>query len=229
MGVVFFDIDDTLLDHAYAERTAAAGFREQHRAILTEHEGPFEVFWRAISERHMARFLTGELSFQEQRRHRLRDVLEPPLTDPEADGYFGTYLSLYEANWRLYSDVLPCLGQLAPCKLGVISDGSSEQQRQKLARTGILDRFSVILTAEEAGRSKPDPELFRRACALAEKLPEECWYVGDNRTKDALGARRAGLKAVWLNRRGGGRGGTDDLDECRSLTEFSQRVIDARP
>lgn len=156
----------------------------------------------------MVRFLAGELSFQEQRRHRLRDIFKSPLSDADADSYFETYLTLYEADWRLHDDVLPCLARLTPCKLGVISDGGGEQQRKKLARTGILDKFSVAVTAEEAGRSKPYPGLFRQACVLAGQLPEHCWYVGDNRVKDALGAHRAGMKAVWLNRNGSkGEGG----------------------
>jgi putative hydrolase of the HAD superfamily len=222
--MVFFDIDDTLLDHAHAERTAAIGFGERHRAILVNHTGPFEALWRTASERHMTRFLAGELSFQEQRRHRLRDVLRPPLSDADADSYFGAYLALYEASWRLHDDVLPCLERLASCGLGVISDGSGEQQRQKLARTGILNKFSVIVTAEEAGRSKPDPELFRQACALAGKPPEHCWYVGDNRAKDALGAYRAGMKAVWLNRNGS-KGEGDNVDQCHDLIEFSHKVM----
>jgi putative hydrolase of the HAD superfamily len=222
--VIFFDIDDTLLDHAHAERTAAIGFGEQHRAVLVNHTGPFEALWWTASERHMARFLAGELSFQEQRRHRLRDVLRPPLSDADADSYFRTYLALYEANWRLYDDVLPCLARLAPCELGVISDGSGEQQRQKLAHTGILDMFSVVLTAEEAGRSKPDPELFRQACALAGKPPEHCWYVGDNRVKDALGAHGAGMKAVWLNRNRS-KGKEDNVDKCHDLIELSHMVM----
>lgn len=117
----------------------------------------------------MVRFLAGELSFQEQRRHRLQDIFKSPLSDADADSYFKTYLTLYEADWRLHDDVLPCLARLTPCKLGVISDGGGEQQRKKLARTGILDKFSVAVTAEEAGVGpSPTPGFSgRRVCWLA--------------------------------------------------------------
>jgi FMN phosphatase YigB (HAD superfamily) len=41
----------------------------------------------------------------------------------------------------------------------IISNGSFEQQCKKLKRTGVADKFSVIVTSEEAGVSKPNIEI----------------------------------------------------------------------
>lgn len=55
----------------------------------------------------------GEISFAEQRRRRIRDVIcDSQLSDAQADEFFALYLPLYEANWELFPDVCPCLERL---------------------------------------------------------------------------------------------------------------------
>jgi putative hydrolase of the HAD superfamily len=45
---------------------------------------------------------------------------------------------------------------------------------------------------------KPDPEIFRRAAARLDAEPHECVMVGDNPNTDVLGAKRCGMRAVWV-------------------------------
>ena len=78
------------------------------------------------------------------------------LSDGEADARFGVYLRCYESHWSLFADVLVCLERLSSMPLGIISNGNSDQQHQKLKRTGILERFSTVVISEEVGASKPE-------------------------------------------------------------------------
>jgi putative hydrolase of the HAD superfamily len=195
---VFFDIDDTLLDHAAAAR---AGAMALHRNIGAQV--PVEQFvsdWAAALDRNFPRYLAGELSFQGQRRQRIREVVDAELTDEAADAVFLGYQEAYEAAWALFPDVLPCLETLSNGRVGVISNGQVEQQCQKLKHTGIEARFECIVISEECGWSKPSPEIFLEACRRIGVSPAESVYVGDRYDIDAEGARRAGLTGVWLDR-----------------------------
>jgi HAD superfamily hydrolase (TIGR01549 family) len=69
----------------------------------------------------------------------------------------------------------------------------------KLDEANILNCFDHILISSDAGYVKPHPQIFR--CALEQSnLPaEEVLFVGDTYQQDIVGAKRVGLKTVWLN------------------------------
>ena len=72
---VFFGLDGTLLDHMLAEKRAAQVFYEKHCSILRASTlKAFAKEWETASETHIAQFLHGNVSFNEQRRRRISDV-----------------------------------------------------------------------------------------------------------------------------------------------------------
>ena len=223
--MIFFDIDETLLDNYTAEFAAAKDFHRLFRDIFPVTSSEFASNWCVITEKYIQRYLSGELSFHDQRRERLREVFSHNriLSDEEADNLFQKYLGCYENNWSLFPDVLTCFDQLKDKRLGVISNGDSIQQRQKLITTGIFTRFSVVLISGDIGASKPDSQIFLQACQLAEVTPSECWHVGDNFEADFQGSMSVGMKGVWLN-----RNGVDPVEgttAMRSLTELKYHLI----
>ena len=50
--------------------------------------------------------------------------------------------------------------------------------------------------------SKPDPAIFDLALHLLHCTADESVMVGDSWEMDVMGARAAGLRAVWFNRTG---------------------------
>ena len=82
----------------------------------------------------------------------------------------------------------------------MISNGQSAQQRAKLERLGIAERFRHVTISQDCGAAKPDPKIFRHACERCGIDPGAAVYVGDRYDLDAEGARRAGLTGVWLDR-----------------------------
>jgi putative hydrolase of the HAD superfamily len=201
--MIILDIDDTVLDHSGAEEDAATLFgREFADRIPGYAEASFTTMWRAASERHIVSFLSGEISFQEQRRRRIREVFgSESMSAQEADILFDEYLRHYENSWRAFPDVVPFLEKFGGQGIGIVSDGAQAQQEAKLKAIGIWPNVAFVVTAESSGMSKPDPRMFHQACALAKAAPCDACYIGDNLEKDAIGASSAGLRGIWLNRK----------------------------
>lgn len=87
LKMIFFDIDGTLVDHKGAERVAAFAFQRAHGEVFPESPEDFAARWHLVAEKHLRRHLVGEISFQGQRRARLRELFShhSALTDEEAD------------------------------------------------------------------------------------------------------------------------------------------------
>ena len=222
--MIFFDLDDTLLDHSSAEGLAAKAFGERYQQRLPERSIPFIEQWRHLTDKHMKRFLAGELTFQAQRRHRIRELFDQTFNDDECDAYFQEFLNFYEGNWRLFDDVLPCLDALSHLRLGIITNGATTQQQEKLRRTGILNYFTIVMTAEDAKAAKPSAVIFEQACQASGASADACWHIGDHLEKDALGASAVGMKGIWLNR-SKLRSALPEIKYCHTLKEFASFVL----
>lgn len=197
--LVVFDIDDTLVDHSTAVRPAVSELYGRIESPLTPEA--FQASWLAVVRDHYPRYLSGALTYEWQRRARIRQPVDSRLSDRQADELFEIYFNVYEAGWRLFPDVGPCLYDLAAHRLGIISNGNGTEQRDKLRRTGITDHFELVHISADRGYAKPATEIFRRACETARVRAREAVYIGDLYDIDAVGARRSGLHGVWLDRR----------------------------
>jgi putative hydrolase of the HAD superfamily len=199
--MIFFDIDETLMDNESAQTRAAIKFYKQFEELsLLYNETSFPDIWNKITEDVVQLFLQNKISFQEQRRFRLRHIFQKKIKDEEADELFNIYLGFYEDSWTLFDDVIPCLDFFSKEKLGIISNGDKDQQRQKLKNLNIFDRFAVITISSDIGIHKPDKELFFYACKQANEKTANCFYIGDNYEADMIGARNAGITGIWINR-----------------------------
>ncbi|GHH86679.1 hydrolase [Streptomyces sulfonofaciens] len=220
---VVWDVDDTLFDYAGAD---TAGMRAHLVAEdLLERYGSAEAaleLWRAITDRHWARFAAGEVEFQEQRRDLVREFLAAAaLDDAAADGWFGRYLAHYEAAWSLFPDTVPALDALSGThRHAVLSNSAARLQEYKLRTLGVRDRFEALLCAAELGVSKPDVAAFLAACEALGLEPAEVAYVGDQPEIDARGARDAGLLGIWLDRTGGNGTVPEGVHRIRGLAEL---------
>jgi putative hydrolase of the HAD superfamily len=202
---VVWDVDDTLFDYTGADR---AGMRLHLAAegLLDGYDSVQQAIarWREITDVQWARFSAGEVSFEGQRRDRVRAFLGEELSDAQADAWFRRYMVHYETVWALFPDVLPVLDALAAShRHAVLSNSSLTVQDRKLRVLGVHDRFEAILCAAELGVSKPEAGAFLAACEALELAPHQVAYVGDHPEIDGRGAAEAGLLSVWIDRDGG--------------------------
>lgn len=200
--MIFFDIDDTLIDHTWAAMAASRQFHSRYSDQLDGMSlGQFASVWHDTAEDYVEQYLSGKMNFAEQRRARIFEIFRFRDDDERADSLFEEYLALYEAAWILFDDVEQCLKDLAGHRLGIITNGNTVQQRKKLKVIGSETVFETVVTSEMVGVAKPDEAIFDAAATAAGLPPKKCCYVGDRLKTDALAAISFGMKGVWLNRR----------------------------
>jgi putative hydrolase of the HAD superfamily len=102
----------------------------------------------------------------------------------------------------------------------VVSNWDSHLPRL-LSDLGLSSRFEAILASAVEQTGKPDPEIFRRACARLTVGPEQALHVGDSPREDYEGAIGAGLSALLLDRAGRHEGAPNRV---RRLTEVADRL-----
>lgn len=208
IGFVLFDLDDTLIDHRGAATTAFRHAVGRWDPGSTHDLDVLLELWQRLEREEYDRYLSGACTHAEQRVRRLERFLPALGVDGgDADvltAEFQHYLDAYVGAWAPFADVTASLDELEVAGIGgaVLTNGDPRQQRLKLERTGLVDRFDRILTPTEVGAPKPRPEAFATACRMLGLDPERTAYVGDNLEVDALGAAAAGLIGIWLDRSG---------------------------
>jgi putative hydrolase of the HAD superfamily len=103
-------------------------------------------------------------------------------------------------------------------RLALVTNGAPDLQREKLAATTLAAHFAAIVISAEVGAGKPDPRIFRAALDALDVASTDAVMVGDSLERDIAGARRAGLRSVWLDRAGGGAGGGPVVPDARIQT-----------
>jgi putative hydrolase of the HAD superfamily len=201
---VIFDLDDTLFDHSGSAERAVRGWVAGLGLAPTDG---LVAQWFVVEDEVYPRYLSGELTHQEQRRERLRAFLPilglpVPVTDTELDHVFVGYLTQYKNSWTAFPDARPALevARGNGLRIGVLTNGSTAQQNAKLAAIGLADLVDVVCTYESLQVSKPDPLAYQRTCEALGVDPADVLMIGDNLELDVLGAQNAGLTARHLDR-----------------------------
>jgi len=101
----------------------------------------------------------------------------------------------------LFDDVAGTLDDLKKrgLKLGLISN-IEKDMTATLDMLGLSSRLDIVVTSQDAGFTKPQPEIFRYALKKAGVTPDKAVYVGDQYQVDIIGAQNAGMKGILLDR-----------------------------
>jgi len=205
LRALLLDLDGTLLDHRAA---ADAGVRSWAATLLEQVPVDLPARWAELEERYVTRAERGELTWQEQRRHRLTELFVelglPSALDPALDEHFAAFLTHYQRAWTAYDDVEAAVASwvAAGARVAVLTNGVHEQQCLKLEVIGVLAHVEFVVGLDQLGVGKPDPRVYAEACRRFGLPAGEVVYVGDDVARDAVGAHQAGLVGVWLNRLG---------------------------
>lgn len=201
---VFFDLDNTLLNHSAAEKRALSVLKAKYFLEIPEIE--FEREWRDASKKYWRLYLEGSLDFEEQRIKRVVDIWRifgEEVSEENARSIFYEYLVYYEKYWDVFPHVKDVLQSLhrKGIILGIITNGNKEQQVKKLERTGIKEFFreDLIIVSDIVKFAKPGEEIFLYAQKAAHCQPGNLLYVGDNYELDIEPAMKLNWNTVHVN------------------------------
>jgi FMN phosphatase YigB (HAD superfamily) len=97
-------------------------------------------------------------------------------------------------------NALQILSEKYDCHLATNAGASTTKEvRLALSRVDVDKFFSEIFLADEIGFDKPDIRFFN---AIIDRLgisPDSFVMIGDNYFNDCVGAKKAGMKTVFLN------------------------------
>ena len=154
------------------------------------HEGPFEATEEASFRRLMEldQLVFDRLGYPDLPESFFRDV----------DRAFRQ-----RSAFHVFPDVFPALDamQAAGLRLGVVSNWG--WYAPELLQTLELARhFEVLSISARVGYQKPHRAIFTHALELLELPADAVIHVGDDPDADVVGARRAGIEPVLIDRRG---------------------------
>ena len=127
--MIFFDIDNTLVDYSKSEREAIRLIMDKYGLKLEQ----YGKYWKSISGRYFTKYLWQEMSFQEQGAQRIRELFNQGGMDVSlkaSENIFLEYKEKLERSWVLFDDVMPCLEKLNTVNKGIASNGQAEQQNR---------------------------------------------------------------------------------------------------
>jgi len=217
-AAILFDLDDTIIE-AYARSDLAWG------AVVREFtqrlgDAPPDVIVAAITTAANAFWSRGQ-DWHRIWRQRLREareqVVETGFAQLAADGYAvppiavqhalsHRFSSYREENLKLFPDAHATIDALKArgVKLGLITNGAQEQQRPKVMRFALAERFDHIQIEGEHGFGKPEERAYRHALAMLATEPHQAWIVGDNLEWEVIAPQKLGIHAIWYDPHGEG-------------------------
>ena len=124
-------------------------------------------------------------------------TLEVELSEEDQEKLLEEY-----QNLGPFPDVVPGLEALKAKghTLVAFSNGVETTARTLLERVGILPHLDGVISVDDLKTFKPDPEVYLYLTLRLQSSPYETWLVSSN-PFDVLGAKSAGLKAVWIKRK----------------------------
>lgn len=197
---VVFDMDGVLIDSHPVHRTA---WRDFLRSIGSQ-----------VSEQDLGFVLEGGT-----RADILRHFLGP-LSEPELQEYGKRKDEIFrslEHQIAAIPGVIDFLRQLnrSGISTAVATSASEIRSFATIERMGLADCFEVIITASDVGAGKPDPEVYRLACARLNVRPERS-LAFDDAPAGILAARSARMRSIGVAQNGMAR---------RLLETGAERVI----
>lgn len=205
-SLLFFDLDDTLLDHTGAEARAQQETFSAFGALFGALSfGEWLGAYRGANARLWAAYGRAEIGREELHRRRFADPLSSfGLGAGAAEEVGAAYLERYRRAWRLNEGAEELLAAAAELgEVGVLSNGFRELQRAKIARFGLERWVRHVVLSEEVGAMKPARAIFdaavRAACGEEDADGRRKLYLGDHFETDVLGARAAGWFPVLYN------------------------------
>ncbi len=205
--VVFFDLDDTLIDHRNAARSALSYLQKEYAPLGSIDIAGLESLWQKDFDKYWEMLIHNRITIRENWSTRFRNLfssLGAEIHDEDLDLIVSEYGNRYISGTAPVAGAIELLKKIRDkgIHVSIITNNIVEMQERKIKNCGLGPYIDSMTISQEFGVMKPDPEIFRIAMERSGCSPNESVMVGDSLESDILGAMGVGIAPVWLNRNG---------------------------
>lgn len=208
---IIFDLDGTLIDNYASFWAAFDNFAAEFPNVFCTEDAVQRATWIDVYYRSNRKSAYQAFC----KCYRWQD---PPEFEEVWKLWFSHYVQHAQPfPWTI--DLLTHL-QANQIAIGILTNGSSVYQRDKLRSSGLDQYFEHILVSEEIGVAKPSPEPYHMISKLLHAPIAECLFVGDTPHTDILGAKNAGMDSLLVSGKSDPIGAIYHADNIMFVTEL---------
>ena len=187
---ILFDLDGTLLDRD----------RSLWRFINVQYGRLNDSLGHIPKAEYVNRFIELDCRGHVWKDKVYQDLVEEfDISNATWEGLLEDYVTQFQFHCVPFDGLGEMLERLKQTGylLGIVTNGRGEFQRRSIDGLGIRDYFDAVVVSEEEQLRKPQIEIFQRALDTLNVQACESLFVGDNPEADVVGAKNAGMKAIW--------------------------------
>lgn len=199
ISFIYFDIDDTILDHKAAERAALYDTHSSLSCFEGSDVGLLQEVYHRINAGLWKDYGAGRIDRPFLEESRFAWTLRDLGIDIRFTSLFReTYMQRYEHHWTWVEGAREALSAIHKAfPIGFLTNGFTEVQQRKGERFELYSLTDHYIISEDVGFMKPMPGIFEFATRQAGVKPGEILYVGDSFISDIQGGGAFGWKTAW--------------------------------
>jgi YjjG family noncanonical pyrimidine nucleotidase len=198
---IYFDLDDTLLNHRKAEKLALEQIWKEFdlKALATVEQ--LQDVYHHINVFLWEMYGRGEIDRDTLQRTRFERTLFRLNSDLNWKTVGDRYMQFYQQFWEWLPGAEEAFQEiLNTYPVGILTNGFAETQRVKLDKFGLNSHQIITLISEDVGVMKPQPGIFDAATRISGVKANEILYVGDSYSSDVLGGTSFGWDVAWYTK-----------------------------
>jgi YjjG family noncanonical pyrimidine nucleotidase len=227
---IYFDLDDTLLDHRRAEKAALRDIWYHYEYLRQISTTKLQVEYHRVNVELWSAYGTGKIDRDELQKRRFLDTLDNLGLDSTGHLEMGRrYVERYRMHWHWVEGAEEALKDISRhYHVGFLTNGFSETQKLKVKYFG-LDRISPhIVISEDVGVMKPNPRIFQHAAKIAGVDAKSILYVGDSWTSDIEGGASSGWDTAWYVKEPNGDESRKAPFVFSNFEQLTERLLEKR-
>ena len=197
---VFFDLDNTLLDHNSAEAAAHNDLYHSTPELQEVSKDDWLSTYKSVNHQLWLKYQEGKTDRYELQQSRFKDSLDSlEIPSDRSEEIGNQYMKFYRNHWEWVEGAKEALDKVSKSyPIGIVTNGFLETQQMKINSMSLYQYTDLFVITEEIGVMKPHQKVFDVATERAGVEREEILYVGDSYSSDIIGGRNAGWKTAWF-------------------------------
>ncbi|MDG5767301.1 YjjG family noncanonical pyrimidine nucleotidase [Balneolales bacterium ANBcel1] len=201
VAFIYFDLDDTLIDHKMAQNRGLEDLWADYPELQEIDPKKFTSVFAEVNNQLWSDYRKNRIDQSTLKRLRFEKTFqEIGVKKPNWREVDARYMEYYSRHWEWIADAREAFISLSgQFPIGVMTNGFTAVQQKKFEFFSLHRYTRHLIISEEAGFLKPDPRIFEFSAKKAGVEPSRLLYVGDSYSSDILGGSQSGWMTAWYN------------------------------